>query len=193
MKLKVDQNYRGQFNLLSKDETHSFHMSIVDNEGNIVTSEEGVKAHIQYNGEESHYQFDSPFEYLEDVFDFCFKYSQRIISGTDYVKQHLFFLETYNNNFAEISSNLLAQQKEKAAKEIVELEKKIKSLKYIVETEDDSYLPEKIESNAIYEHNKLYEKWIQDEENKLKDVVPGSETAEKINQQIEKYKSKIYA
>lgn len=192
MRLKVLQNYTGQFNMLSKEETHSFMMAIVDDEGNIIKNEQGLKAIIQYNNEKVHYQFDDPFGYLDALFDICFKDSKRWISGTDYEGQHFFFLETYNKNFDEISTNLLAKQKSDAAKEIEELEAKIKSLRYLVDKENDGCLPEQIHSNEITKNNGLYEKWIKDEEEKLRDVVPGSETAEKINKKIEGYKSKIY-
>lgn len=184
MKLQIHYNY-------SEDGNRAFKMSIRDNDNKDIQNERGVKATIEYAGEDD-YVFDDIYEYLDTVFDKCFKDNEWRIGSTLYIEQHLSFLKTYNENFTEIDANLTARRKEEIKKEIEELKNKIKSLETTL-THTNSFLPEgKIYSNRVEISNNSYKKWIADKEERLKDVKEGTETYNKLLAEIEKYKSKIY-
>jgi len=191
MKLKVLQNYRGKFNLMSNEETHCFSMAIVDEDGKVITDENGIKARIDYNNEESLYEFDEPFEYIEQLFDVCFKDSKRWIGSTPYIKQHVLFKKVFEENFEEINKNTLSDVKAVKIKEIESLKSKLKSLKYFVEKEDEILYNSVLNSSEIDKHNALYRKWISENEQEMKDLVEGSETWKKKVEKIEGYKKQL--
>jgi len=191
MKLKVLHNYRGKFNLASDEETHAFSMAIIDDDGKVIKNEEGIKALLECNVEESHYEFDEPFEYMSSVFDICFKEGNSYLySSKPYIKQCLFFKKFYEENHAEIDKGTLEAEKEIYSKKIEELEKEIKWRKYFVENEE-SLLHDAIHSSELDRYRKLYEGWITKEEEKLKDIKEGSDTYNEIMKTIRGYKNKL--
>ena len=184
MKLQIHYNY-------VEADKRSFKMSIRDNEGKDVQTEQGIKAIIEYTGEDD-YIFDDPYEYLETIFDKCFKDNEWRIGSTPYIEQHLAFLKAYNDNFEEIDRNLTEKRKEEIKKEIQELKGKIKILEATL-THTESFLPtDKIQSYRVGLSNNNYKKWIAEKEEKLKDVKEGTETYNKILAEIKKYEAKIY-
>jgi hypothetical protein len=123
--IKVTQSYVGHFNAINTSEkTFSFYMGIY--EDNQVLEENGIKAILHYSGDpDDQDNFEDPIDNIEQVFDLCFKYSNKVWSSTDYKAQCLLFGKLYIQYFEELDNNLVEKRKIKLQKELEEIQKKL--------------------------------------------------------------------
>lgn len=181
MEIKVIQNWRGKYNLLSNEETLSFSVGIYGEENKVIEAD-GVKAILSYQGDRE--PFDSPLDDMPNVFQECFDWAKSIISTTPYEKQCLLFAKIYQENFEELNEKMTQKKKIRIEKEIEDLQKR---LKYLNGLDDISYEVNK----SIQKKITVYNKWIESNENELEQVKEGTEKYNKLSKSIEEYREKI--
>lgn len=185
MKLRVLQNWKGE-----QDNKHYFELAITNGENRMpIQDEKGIKAVLYYADEESHYQFESPFEYIEDIFNICYKDRDQYITHR-YHEQAIFFLKTFNENIEELNKNALADYKAEMEGLIKEYERKLATAKNNLEI--DELIGERILPATIVKSNKIYQGFVDKETQVLEDLKEGSESHTKKLLQIQGYKDKIY-
>lgn len=122
--LKITQCQVGKFNLCSSEENLSFYLVLLKD--GVIYEEDGVKAILYYSGEpEEKNDFENAIENLELVFEKCFQYANSIISSTNYKAQCILFAKTYQENWKQIDTLLLARYKEKVQKEIERFQREL--------------------------------------------------------------------
>lgn len=184
MKLKIIQNSRGNYNWLNRnDETTSYKLAIVDDNGQIV-KHKGNDCILYYGGEE---YYPSDFDHvggLDSVFEKCWDYAGRVFGTTDYRGQCIAFATVLWENYKEINHAL---QEERRAKIIAKIEALQNELKKNVSI-DDLY------DQAQYEYHKVimkYKDWLSKEKVKLQQFKPESELFLEAKAKCDKYQSVI--
>ena len=181
MKIRVIQNYRGRFNLLSNEETLSFSVGIFDEENKIVEVD-GVKAKLQYNGDRE--PFDSPLDDMPNVFNECFDYAKSVISSTPYEEQCFVFANIYQENFEELNKKVEAEKQLEIEAEIERLQKR---LKYLTGLDDISWeVNEKIKKKV-----EMYTKWRDSAQKELEQIKENTDKHKEILDKVESYNKKI--
>lgn len=123
--IKIIQSEVGSFNWLNPSQkTFSFCMGIY--EDNKVLEENGIKAILYYSGEpDDKYNFINPIDDIEETFDLCFEYSNKVWSSTNYKDQCLLFGKLYIQHFEELDKNLTEERKLKLQEELIKIQKKL--------------------------------------------------------------------
>jgi methyl-accepting chemotaxis protein len=188
MELKVTQNYKGRFNLLSNKEELSFYMGIYD-ENNKCVEVDGIKCILHFSGDEE--PFNNPFENIEYVYEKCWEYANSIISSTDYKAQCKTFAKVYQENFKLLDSQLLTKHKESIQKTIEKLQKELNKTSIL---SDLSYIYNSLINDNIRKlKNSIeqYEKWIQSYKEESKEFADYTEKIAKTKEKIEQYKTEF--
>lgn len=184
MNLRVIQNEVGKFNWLNQSEKSlSFSMGLYE-EGKLI-EENGIKARIYYSGEPDDKSFfDDPFDNLEDVFQKCFDYSDRVISSTDYRAECLLFSKLYCSNYEQIDAQLVADKKERIEKKIAELQKELTYNTAIPDLSD-------ISNYVINKKVQTLEKWLAIDQKEQDQVKEGTEKYSDLQKKIDRRKKEI--
>lgn len=181
MELKVIQNWKGKYNLLSNEETLSFVLGIYDDENKVIQVD-GVKAILSYSGDRE--PFDSPLDDMPNVFQECFDYAKSVISSTPYEKQTLLFAKIYQENYEELYEKMAQKKKTEVEQEIERLQQK---LKYLNGIEDISWEV----NDRVQKQINLYTKWRDLAQKELEQVKEGTEKHKEISEKIERYNKEI--
>lgn len=146
-----------------------------------IIEENGVKAQLHFSGEESDSSsFEDPIGNLGAIFVMCYKYSDRVISTTDYKAQCLLFSKIYNLYLDEIDANMLAKHKHQVSKKIEELQKELAWDAIIYDIKHET-------TTVIQAEINKYTKWLEQEKNNLSDYIIGTDSYNKSMAKIQKY------
>jgi len=181
MEVKVLQNWKGRYNLLSKEETLSFTMAIIGEDKKPIEVN-GVKAILYLN--EDREPFDSPLDEVENIFEECFDYSNRVWSTVNYTAQCLLFAKIYQENFDLLRQNRIEKQKVEIANEIQRLEQRLKNLYGF---DDISWKA----NNKINSKIKTFQGLIETNQKELEQIKDGTEKFDAISKRISEYQSQI--
>ena len=188
MKLKLLQNSVGIYNLFGSEKSISFSLALVDDDNKVI-EEDGHNAILRYGGEvdEDIKQHLDDWKYsLEEVFNICYKYSSRVSSSTNYEAQCLLFAKLYNENYDYINDQMEQIERGLLQKQLEEIQEKLsKPTRYVI--------PD-LSHQTNYNFNQditKYEKWLQNEQEKLKDFKEDSDSYKDSLAKIEKYQTKI--
>ena len=181
--LKMTRCDTGRYNMLSNEESLSVYVVLNDEEGK-VAEVDGVKAVLYYSGEASEEdEFRSAFpENLDFIFGKAFSYGSRVISSTNYREQCLVFMKLYTENFDAIAKQYEAEKKESIEREIESLKRALESI----------YLPNcSVEfQEPIEKEAEKYDRWASEEEKTAADLKEGTESWNKAQEKITRYKDK---
>lgn len=181
MKIKIRQNWRSKYNLLSDDESLSFIMDIVDDKNNTITVD-GIKARLQLNSDIESYE--SPEDQICEIYNDCWKYATSVWSSTNYKAQCLLFAKLFNENYKELCETRILEQTEWISKEIERLQNKAKNL----------YGYDDISYEVSFGCNKeieMYSKWIENNNKELEQLKENSEKAIQLINKNKEYQDKI--
>lgn len=178
--IKIRNNYRGKFNLLSSEETLSFIMDICEDNETIEIN--GIKARLQLN--EDLEPFDSPEDSIGEIYNKCYEYALHIWSTTDYKAQCLVFAKVFHENYKELCENRIQKQKESITKQIEELKTK---LTHLYGYDDISY-----EVNTVLDDRiDMIKRWIVSNDDEVKQLKKNTEKYNKLLDRNKKHKEEI--
>lgn len=184
MKLKLIQNSRGNYNWLNRDdETTSYKLAIVDDNGEIV-KHKGNDCILYYGGEECYPEDFDHVNNLDSVFEQCWDYAGRVFGTTDYRGQCIAFANVLWENYKEINHALQEERKVKITAKIEALQKELNKNVSI----DDLY------HQAQHEYHKVimkYMGWLSKEKEKLEQLRPESELFSEAKAKCDKYQRVI--
>lgn len=183
MKLKVLQNSIGRFDLLSREESTSYTLAIVDEKDDVVVHKNS-KCILHYNGVEYSPSEFKELDNLSWIFETCWKYANRIISSTDYKAQCIAFQKVLMDNFAAIQDNTISEEKKKIQRKIEHLQRKAETL-HIEDIRD--------EAHHIYsEELEKYRSFKAHAYNKMYDCKEGTPTYEEEKKDFLRYSEAVY-
>lgn len=178
--IKVIQNWRGRYNLLSNEETLSFSMGIFEDNKLIEIDE--VKARLYLN--EDIEPFDDPLDNIGEIYQKCYEYADRVFGSTDYKAQCLLFAKLFQENFEELCNNRIEKQRIEIADQLKRLQNKFNNLYGF---DDISYEV----NNSIQQEINKYKRWIQRNEEDLEHLKQDSDRYKEIVEKNAKYQSHI--
>jgi len=177
MELRVIQCQVGQFNLLGNEKSLSFSIGLF--EKNVLIKDGENKARLYYSGDPEEYDdFKDAIDDLENVFEKCYAYANRVFSSTDYVAECILFAKLYNQHYEAIDAWLLAKRKKETEDKIARLQKQL---------EQDSILPDLswVVNNAIEKEVTKYSRWLGQDKDELDQLRENSEKYNKLQKRID--------
>ena len=189
MEIKLIQCSIGRYYLGSSEKNLSFSLGIYE-DGKVITDENGTKAILHFMGDPDEEDYFRNWEdNLEDIFEQCFKYSQRVFGTNNYEAQCILFGKLYNKNYETINNINLKKEEKYIQEEITRLEKKLEDLR----TKVTYYLPELgyATNNAFTAEINKYEKWKSGYDKELEDLKEGTPTYNEKLEKVTRYQEKI--
>ena len=188
IELKLIQSSVGKYNLLSSDKSFSFSMGLYE-DGKIIDIG-GTKAIIYYSGDpEDEEEFTDCFSQIDSIFEKCYKYSQNVISSTDYEKQCLLFSTIYMKRYDEINANVKEKELKIAETKLKNIQNRLVELKNenYEEIPDISYAIKKVIRHEI----EKYKHFIKSEEITISQLKEDTKMHAKSSERLRRYDAKI--
>jgi len=181
MKIVIDSNRSGKFNLCSNESEFYFQASIRDDARKVLEID-GTKAIIAYMGEATEDEdfFNDDFSNFGEVMAKCYDYCTRIMSSRDYEGECNTFLKVFAENKAKFIDNVRLDEEKKQKRIIADAQAVLDDLDSL-----DFYvypIVKKLEDFAS-----IRDKWVDSATSDLAQFVPGSAKAIAEEKRLEKY------